>query len=153
MSLDLDLQVACAETSAIPSIEQLTQWTELALSGRRDTTELTIRIVDEDESAALNQQYRGKDGATNVLSFPADIPAELELPLLGDLVICKQRVEQEALTQHKALFEHWAHLVIHGTLHLLGFDHIDNDDAEEMESLEIALLSELGIANPYMPTL
>ncbi|MGJ8686903.1 MAG: rRNA maturation RNase YbeY, partial [Spongiibacteraceae bacterium] len=78
MSLDLDLQVACAETSAIPSIEQLTQWTELALSGRRDTTELTIRIVDEDESAALNQQYRGKDGATNVLSFPADIPAELE---------------------------------------------------------------------------
>lgn len=151
MNLDLDLQIACAETAAIPGIEQLSQWTEHALTGRRDATELTIRIVDEDESAELNQQYRGKSGATNVLSFPADIPAELELPLLGDLVICKQRVEQEALAQNKALFEHWAHLVIHGTLHLLGFDHIDDNGAEEMESLEIALLNELGIANPYTP--
>ncbi|MBW2940288.1 rRNA maturation RNase YbeY [Zhongshania aquimaris] len=150
IDLELDLQIAC-EAANLPSEAQFILWATTALAGLRDEAELSIRLIDEVESADLNAQYRQKSGPTNVLSFPADLPPELELPLLGDLAICKEVVEREAGEQHKACHDHWAHMVIHGTLHLLGFDHIDDDEAEEMEALEIALLKTLDISNPYTP--
>ena len=103
-----------------------------------------------DEGQSLNHTYRGKDYATNVLSFPADLPPELDLPLLGDLVVCAPVVAREATEQHKQLNAHWAHMVIHGCLHLLGYDHIDDAEADEMEALERELLAQLGIADPYL---
>ncbi|MCL6416721.1 rRNA maturation RNase YbeY [Aestuariirhabdus sp. Z084] len=150
MTLDLDLQLACEGQAPAP--ESFQRWAECALTGRREQAELSVRLVDETESAALNQQYRDKSGPTNVLSFPTDFPAELELPLLGDLVICVPVVEREAQQQQKPLEAHWAHMVIHGTLHLLGYDHIDDNDALVMESLETQLLTGLGYNDPYQPT-
>jgi len=146
--IELDLQ--CASDGAIPTEAQLRRWCELALRQRSADSELTIRLVDEAEGRELNRTWRQKDYATNVLSFPADVPEGLlDIPLLGDLVICVPVVEREALVQAKALQAHWAHLVIHGCLHLLGYDHIDDDEAEEMESLERQLLAELGHPDPY----
>lgn len=150
--LELDLQIAC-DAANLPTEAQFSLWAKAALQGHRDEAELSIRLIDETESAELNMQYRQKSGPTNVLSFPADLPPELELPLLGDLAICKQVVEREAGEQHKACLDHWAHMVIHGTLHLLGYDHIDDDEAGEMEALEIALLNTLNISDPYSPIL
>lgn len=148
--LELDLQIAC-DNRGLPSAACFRQWVQLALGDERPCVELSIRLVDEAESAALNQQYRGKTGPTNVLSFPADLPEALQLPLLGDLVICRAVVEREAEEQDKVPQHHWAHMVIHGTLHLLGFDHINDEDAEQMETKEIELLSQLQITNPYLP--
>ena len=145
----LDLQIA-STAPHLPSYEQLLTWCQTALQQRTATSELTIRIVDLAEGLALNSQWRGKDYATNVLSFPADIPeGVLDIPLLGDLVICAPVVAQEANEQHKSLEAHWAHLVLHGCLHLLGFDHIEDDEAEEMESLEQQMMAELGHPDPY----
>ena len=110
---------------------------------------MVIRIVDEDESAQLNETYRHKVGATNVLSFPFEVPEGIELNLLGDLVVCAPVLAREAQEQNKPLMAHWAHIIIHGTLHLLGYDHIDDSDAREMEEKEIALLKTLSISNPY----
>lgn len=146
--LELDLQLA-SEAPA-PSEVQFRQWCELALRQRSADSELTIRLVDEAEGHELNHTWRHKDYATNVLSFPADVPDEfLDIPLLGDLVICVPVVVREATEQGKALDAHWAHLVIHGCLHLLGYDHIDDAEAEEMEALERTLLEELGYPDPY----
>src|SRR5690606_500913 len=111
--------------------------------------ELSIRIVDRDEIQALNAQYRHKNTPTNVLSFPCELPPAVDVPLLGDIVICAQVVQEEAAAQHKAELSHWAHMVVHGTLHLLGYDHMDDAEANEMESLEIEILNTLGFANPY----
>lgn len=148
MPLELDLQVASAAPD-LPSEAQFRAWCELALR-QRPESELTIRLVDEAEGLELNSTYRHKDYATNVLSFPADVPDELlDIPLLGDLVICAPVVAREALEQRKPLQAHWAHLVIHGCLHLLGYDHIDDAEAEEMETLERELLAELGHPDPY----
>ena len=113
-------------------------------------TEIVVRIVDVKESTELNEIYRLKSGPTNILSFPVEIPEEIELNLLGDLVICAPVLEKEALDQNKALQDHWAHIVIHGVLHLLGYDHIEDDEAELMETKEITILSHLGIKNPYI---
>ncbi|MGL4318076.1 MAG: rRNA maturation RNase YbeY [Pseudomonas sp.] len=147
--LELDLQNASSAT-ALPSEEQLRRWCELALRQRTADSELTIRLVDEAEGRELNHTWRHKDYATNVLSFPADVPDEfLDIPLLGDLVICVPVVEREASEQAKTSEAHWAHLVIHGCLHLLGYDHIDEAEAEEMEALERELLAELGHPDPY----
>lgn len=147
--LELDLQVA-SEAAALPSEAQLRAWCELALRQRTADSELTIRLVDEPEGRELNNTWRHKDYATNVLSFPADVPDELlDIPLLGDLVICVPVVEREAVEQAKTLDAHWAHLVIHGCLHLLGYDHIEDEEAEEMEALERELLAELGYSDPY----
>lgn len=132
-----------------PGEADFTRWISAALSGLRDEAELSIRIVDRDESQALNKQYRDKDKPTNVLSFPADLPPEVDIPLLGDLVICASVVEQEAQEQNKSLEAHWAHMAIHGCLHLLGFDHIEDTEAEEMEALESRLITGLGYAEPY----
>ena len=146
--IELDLQIA-SEGQA-PSLEQLQQWCALALRQRSADSELTIRLVDETEGRELNNTWRHKDYATNVLSFPADVPDEfLDIPLLGDLVICVAVVEREAAEQGKELEAHWAHLVIHGCLHLLGYDHIEDEEAEEMEALERTLLAELGHPDPY----
>lgn len=113
-------------------------------------TEITIRIVDEAESHELNLTYRGKDKPTNVLSFPFEVPEGIELPLLGDLIICRQVVEKEAQEQQISLESHWAHLAIHGTLHLLGYDHIEDAEAEEMEGLETEIMQSLGFEDPYI---
>ncbi|WP_341503396.1 rRNA maturation RNase YbeY [Gallaecimonas sp. GXIMD4217] len=149
MTLYLDLQLA-TEACDLPDQAQLETWVTAALAGSgRDETELTIRLVDEEESRSLNHQYRGKDKPTNVLSFPFEAPPGIELPLLGDLVICAPVVAHEAAEQGKSLQAHWAHMVIHGTLHLLGYDHIKDEDAEVMEAREKALLAELGYPDPY----
>ena len=147
--LELDLQIA-SEATDLPSEAQLRAWCALALRQRSADSELTIRLVDEAEGRELNNTWRHKDYATNVLSFPADVPDELlDIPLLGDLVICVPVVEREAQEQAKTLDAHWAHLVIHGCLHLLGYDHIEDEEAEEMEALERELLAELGYPDPY----
>jgi probable rRNA maturation factor len=109
-----------------------------------------IRLVDDQESAELNQQYRHKQGPTNILSFPFEAPDGFDTDLLGDLVICTPLIALEAQQQNKQLFDHWAHITIHGVLHLLGYDHIDDAEAEEMEALEIKILSRLNINNPYL---
>ena len=140
------------EDENLPSEEQLTEWVTAALKGRLDTAELSIRIVSPEESRALNHQYRGKDSATNVLSFPFEMPEGIELDLLGDLVVCATVVAREAEEQNKPLFNHWCHMVIHGVLHLLGFDHINNEEAEEMEQLEREILANLNIPDPYLLT-
>ncbi|MEN4828081.1 rRNA maturation RNase YbeY [Pseudomonas sp. P39-UII1] len=146
--LELDLQRAT--DAAAPDDAAFRRWCELALRQRTADSEMTIRLVDEAEGRELNHTYRHKDYATNVLSFPADVPDELlDIPLLGDLVICVPVVVREAAEQGKALEAHWAHLVIHGCLHLLGYDHIEDDEAEEMEALERELLAELGHPDPY----
>lgn len=147
--LELDLQVA-SEAAGLPSEAEFRTWCELALRQRHNDSELTIRLVDEAEGRELNKTWRHKDYATNVLSFPADVPDELlDIPLLGDLVICAPVVIREATEQGKSVQAHWAHLVIHGCLHLLGYDHIDDVEAEEMEGLERELLAELGHPDPY----
>ena len=135
----------------LPSQAQLTRWVGDVLAGHPDDPrrELTIRLVDADESQALNRDYRDNDKPTNVLSFPFENPPGMTLPLLGDLVICHAVVTREAEEQHKTLEHHYAHMVIHGTLHLLGYDHMDDDEAEAMEQCERVLLAALGIADPY----
>lgn len=148
MAIELDLQVA-GTFSGLPERTYFEDWLAVAL-GQFENPELTLRIVDCEESRQLNSQFRGKDAPTNVLSFPAEVPAEVELPLLGDIVICAPLVEQEALEQGKPLLAHWAHLTIHGVLHLLGYDHQQDAEAEEMEAVEIRLLESLGFPDPYI---
>ena len=146
----IDLQIACEQETGLPTAEQIEQWATAAVQPQSDEVEMTVRIVDEAESHELNLNYRGKDRPTNVLSFPFECPNEVELPLLGDLVICRQVVEREAQEQDKPVMAHWAHMVVHGSLHLLGYDHIEDDEAEEMESLETQIMTGLGFADPYL---
>jgi probable rRNA maturation factor len=149
MELALDLQVAC-EAPSLPDEARLTAWAMAALEGRRATAELTIRVVDEAECTELNQRYRGRPGPTNVLSFPFDLPPGLPpQDLIGDLVICAPVVAREAAEQGKPEDAHWAHLVVHGTLHLLGYDHITEPEAAEMEDTETVILARLGFPSPY----
>lgn len=135
----------------VPTDAQLRKWAQLALSNQLDDAELTIRIVDSTEMAQLNETYRKKKGATNVLSFPFETPKEVVLDntILGDIVICADVVNQEAKEQRKNAEEHWAHMVIHGVFHLLGYDHVKNKEAAIMEALEVAVLQQLGFSNPY----
>lgn len=149
MSLEFDLQIAL-DMPGLPAEADLRRWAEAALigAGYQNDAELTIRIVNEVESTALNETYRHKQGPTNVLSFPFEAPAEIASSLLGDIVICAPVVVREAIQQGKKLDAHWAHLVAHGVLHLLGYDH-DQEQAEVMESLEIRILAGLGYPDPY----
>jgi len=150
MTLELDVQYAAEEAAAEPpSREAIQAWVQAALDGRLDEAELTIRICDADEIQALNRTYRHKDKPTNVLSFPFEAPPGVELPLLGDVIICAAVVAGEARAQGKTDEAHWAHMVIHGVLHLLGYDHIDEAEAEEMEAEEVGILARLGFADPY----
>jgi len=147
MNLQVDIQKATAEP--VPDEEDIRRWINAALQHRSEDAELTLRIVDLDEMTSLNDDYRNKQGATNVLSFPADLPEEIKLPLLGDIVVCAPVVVREAIEQSKAEDAHWAHLVVHGTLHLLGYDHIEENDALAMEALETSILASLNYPCPY----
>lgn len=149
-AVHLDRQQASSADS-LPTAEALERWVSAVLSQHPDEqrNELTVRFVDEAESQDLNSTYRGKPSPTNVLSFPFEGPPEVVLPLLGDLVICAPVVQREAQQQAKTLQDHYAHMVIHGTLHLMGYDHVEEDEAEIMEALECAILAGLGIASPY----
>lgn len=149
MKAQLDLQIAC-QSPYLPDESDVQRWLDLVFEHHKlSPMEITLRIVAPAESQTLNRDYRGKDKPTNVLSFPFEAPPGIDVNLLGDLVICAQVVEQEAQAQNKPLQHHWAHMVIHGCLHLLGFDHIEPDQADTMENLEIALLAKIGIDDPY----
>lgn len=147
MTIEIDVQVATV-FQPLPGNPEFNLWIAAALRDKTEA-ELTLRLVDEAESRELNSRYRGKDTPTNVLSFPADLPPGIEVPLLGDIVICVPLVVAEAAAQNKPIQAHWAHLVIHGALHLLGHDHQDEQEAREMEALEADLLSSLGYPDPY----
>ncbi|MDP1773707.1 MAG: rRNA maturation RNase YbeY [Methylobacter sp.] len=149
---DIEIQVVF-ESKGQPDQQQIQLWVDAALVDFDQDTEIVVRIVDELESAELNEQYRHKSGPTNILSFPVDLPEGVELNLLGDLVICAPVLEKEALEQNKLLAHHWAHIIVHGVLHLLGYDHIDETEAELMEEKEIAILNKLNINNPYSETI
>ena len=154
----LDVSVGYALPRAgLPASVSFRKWVAAALDGRIREADLAIRIVDNKEGRALNRHYRGKDYATNVLSFPAEIaegvkmPKGVKMPLLGDLVLCAPVVAREAREQKKPLAAHYAHLTVHGALHLLGWDHEDAREADCMEALEREILAGLGIADPYQP--
>jgi len=149
MKLELDVQNASAVPD-LPTPDQIRIWAEVALNGRRERAEISIRLVDELEGAELNGRFRGRRGPTNVLSFPFEpMPGLKDCDLLGDLVICAPVVAREAREQGKTLQAHWAHMLVHGLLHLLGYDHMDAVEAEEMEGLETCLLEGLGFPTPY----
>jgi probable rRNA maturation factor len=150
--VELDLQdEAGDEAGPAPTAASFERWVEAARvgAGRVEPVELTVRLVTEEEGRALNQGYRGKDRPTNVLSFEADLPDDLDLPFIGDIVICPAVMAREATEQGKDPEAHWAHLTVHGVLHLLGYDHQDETDATAMESLEVQILEGLGYPDPY----
>jgi len=153
MQIDLEIQRAITVTG-IPEDGQFRLWVEAALKGTDKDARLTIRVVDEHEAWQFNRDYRQRDYATNVLSFPAELPeslpAEVREPQIGDLLICAPVVAREAEEQKRPAVDHWAHLTIHGILHLIGYDHEGTDDAVAMESLETEILAKLGIPDPYM---
>ncbi|MFZ2208173.1 MAG: rRNA maturation RNase YbeY [Porticoccaceae bacterium] len=161
MSISIQIDNACAGGAVVPAPALLRRWLRATLRhlGRADA-QVAIRIVDETEGSELYARYRlrapssgrtGQSRATNVLSFPADLPEWVDLPLLGDLVICAPVVEREAAHQGKASDAHWAHMIVHGTLHLLGHDHQDDAEAERMETLETEILASLRFPPPYAP--
>lgn len=152
MQAELEIQRVSASIKA-PEDDQFQQWINAVPGGQERQFSLTIRIVDEHEAQHFNREYRNKDYATNVLSFPADLPEGLPVEIrqsqLGDLLICAPVVAREAMEQHRPENDHWAHLTIHGILHLLGYDHEQLDEAAVMESLETEILAQLGISDPY----
>lgn len=151
LNIELELQIA-TNSKTLPPPAEFREWINITLWQRVDTAELTIRIVDQEESAKLNWQYRKKKGATNVLSFPYETPPGTSSHLFGDIVLCAPVIEQEAKQYHKLLLAHWAHMVIHGTLHLLGYDHVKAQEAVEMESLETEILFRFNFPPPYGET-
>ena len=152
--MKLHVEIQTASTEPAPEEDDIRSWIAAALAGgaRSADSEICVRLVDSDEMSKLNRDYRAKEGPTNVLSFPSDLPTDLELPLLGDIVICAPVVRTEAAQQHKSLRAHWAHMTIHGTLHLLGYDHIEDYQAAAMEALETRILEQLNFACPYRDT-
>ena len=154
MHLNLDLDNGCEDADS-PDEDQLRRWISAALlsqAGSRNDAEIALKIVDESEGAALNQQYRGSQGATNVLSFPFAAVTPEPLPMLGDLVICAPVVAREAAEQNKSSEAHWAHMLVHGVLHLLGHDHLTDEDAERMEALETQIMQQMDYPAPYLTT-
>lgn len=138
------------DSSLLPSDEELQFWVEKALVDYPQDAEILIRVVDTHEITDLNEKYRHKQGPTNILSFPFEVPEGIEgINLLGDLVVCAEVLQQEAIMQNKTLKDHWAHIIIHGILHLIGFDHGNEAEALEMETKEVDLLQQLNIDNPY----
>ncbi len=146
MTIRLDVQIVSQNTD-IPDEADFKNWANAVPS--KEVSSACLRIVDESEAKSLNQQYRNIDKATNVLSFPAEIPTQIGINFLGDIVICAQLVNREAQEQGKEFMSHWAHLLVHGLLHLQGFDHEENKSADKMEALEIEILQNLNIPNPY----
>ncbi|GMV29337.1 MAG: hypothetical protein AMXMBFR59_14620 [Rhodanobacteraceae bacterium] len=137
--------------AGIPRADSFRRWAAaaFAVTRRRRAGELSIRLVGAEEGRAYNRDYRGRDYATNVLSFPVELPSGLRTPLLGDIIVCVPVVAREAAEQHKPVRAHYAHMTVHGVLHLLGYDHVNDTDAEHMEALERRALAALGIADPY----
>lgn len=148
MNHTIDVQFGLEE-NGLPTADEFIFWAMVVLENMDTELELSIRIVDEAEATQLNKKWRNMERATNVLSFPAEITEEIQPRHLGDVVICAPVIVREALEQGKFVDEHWAHMVIHGTLHLLGYDHIETQEMKQMESLEIILLNQLSIDNPY----
>lgn len=149
MNYQIDIEIN-SQHPLIPSQENCETWITAVLQHQKlNNAEVSLYIVDEDEGRQINRDYRGKDYATNVLSFPADIPEEVGVPLLGDLVICAPVIEREAKEQNKDINAHWAHMLVHGSLHLLGYDHLEDAEADLMEELETHLLQQLGFPPPY----
>lgn len=148
MKIEVAIQ-RVSNQSGIPTDQKIRKWVRTALADHLAAAGLTIRIVGKKEGAMLNEKWRKKTGPTNVLSFPFAGDKMLASNLLGDIVICAPVISREAKAQNKSLESHWAHIVIHGTLHLLGYDHIKIKAADRMEKLEINLLKSLGYANPY----
>ncbi len=149
MPLQIDISQA-SECEDIPSDENIRHWVSAAIEASDKACEISIRIVDREEISQLNASYRHKSTETNVLSFPAELPTEVDLILLGDIVICAPVVSTQAQEQKKTLPAHWAHMLIHAALHLQGYDHIEEQDANIMENREIELLKQLGFPNPYL---
>ncbi len=150
MALELDVQIAVDDDEeALPSFKDMETWVLNALNPDVLDAQLTIRLVTMAEMTGLNETYRHRSGPTNVLSFPFAKPELTDPPLLGDIVICSGRVVEEACAQGKPVRNHWAHLIIHGVLHLLGYDHEHEEDATQMESREVEVLAGLGIRDPY----
>lgn len=156
--IDYQVELVSGESVELPTLEQCESWVAASLmqDWASGEGEMVIRIVEENESQTLNRDYRGKDYPTNVLSFPFENPPgllELEeaLPYLGDLIICAPVVAREAAEQHKPIIAHWAHMIVHGCLHLQGYDHMNDAEAEEMEALETEILTGLGFDSPYQP--
>lgn len=153
MSIRVDIQqapeISAQQKLRVPESREFRQWVRATLARRRKDAEVSLRIVAEDEIAQLNQRYRHKRGATNVLSFPANLGPDSPEPLLGDVVICAPVVAREAREQRKTLRAHWAHMTVHGTLHLLGYDHQEELEAEAMESAETEIMARLGFRDPY----
>ena len=150
MTLEVDVQFASGEDD-LPDVDDLRRWAHAAVSQFRKEAELSIRIVDEEESARLNERYRHKAGPTNVLAFPFDAPQGVAVNLLGDIVICAPVVRREAVDQSKQGRAHFAHMVVHGALHLLGYEHEKTQEAEKMEAQEKNILAALGFEDPYLP--
>ncbi len=149
MNLAIDVQYACSAPAQPPAEKDIRRWVGAVLAGRREAAQLTVRIVDPEESRQLNETYRHQSGPTNVLSFTFEEPELLDPPLLGDVVICAALVADEARAQGKAEEAHWAHLVVHGVLHLLGYDHEHHVEARRMEDEERKVLTQLGFEDPY----
>ncbi len=150
MKADIDIQYA-SKAADLPDEDMINLWVNAALQSiDEQNPELTIRIVDEVEAQQLNEKWRQRSYPTNVLSFPFDSPPGINIPLLGDIIICAAVVKHEAAEQQKSVESHWAHMIIHGCLHLLGYDHIDDYEANIMENLEIDILHSLGYSNPYL---
>ncbi|MGB0458786.1 MAG: rRNA maturation RNase YbeY [Porticoccaceae bacterium] len=149
MTIILDIQSASSSEDA-PDDQSIKRWVSAAIGSKTGDTELSIRIVDEAEGKALNETYRGASGPTNVLSFPFDEKTPEPMPLIGDIVVCAPVVAREAAQQNKDLNAHWAHMIIHGVLHLLGYDHQNDSEAAIMESLETEIMQKLGFPPPYI---
>ncbi len=148
MAIILDIQSASSSEDA-PDEESIKRWVSAVIGSKEGDTELSVRIVDEPEGKKLNETYRGATGPTNVLSFPFDEKTPEPLPLIGDIVVCAPVVAREAQQQNKDLTAHWAHMIIHGVLHLLGYDHQNDSEAAIMETLETEIMQKLGFAPPY----
>jgi len=153
MTVHVDVEIA-SDSATLPPVNEIARWPRraIAAAGRDSDLEVSVRVVDEAEMQELNRNFRGQDKPTNVLSFPAGdirgLPPDAGTPL-GDIVVCAAVVSREAREQHKSLEDHWAHMLVHGTLHLLGFDHVEDADADVMERMETGILRDFGIANPY----
>jgi probable rRNA maturation factor len=146
--LEVETSTDLPATVYVPAAALCQRWAAAACLCD-DDCEASLRVVDEGEMQALNRDYRGKDVPTNVLSFPMELPADLGIALLGDLALCAEVIEREAGEQHKTLDAHWAHMIVHGMLHLQGYDHVDDEQAAGMEALETRILHQLGFADPY----
>ena len=151
MTINLEISISeniQSEENDVPETALLQNWAAAAYLNNAPAV-ASMLITDVDEMQRLNKQYRDKDKVTNVLSFPMQLPIEDDVFLLGDIALCAPVIKQEANQQAKSVISHWAHMVVHGMLHLQGYDHINNDEAEEMERLEIKILNQLGFSDPY----